>query len=232
VLAIEPGKGKAHYRRGLAYEGLGQYSAALDDLRQVSFIYLFIYLFIHSFIYSFIYSYFPDLNPQVMVTLPTLVVDEAFDRVETLYQMTPGMPSRENWKEEEEGKEEGKEKEGPFPPFPKERARIVDRAFRNVFSRAVGLTNALSYFVHDKPPPSPPSSPPSSPPPSPPPSPPRPSSSSSSSPPPLPPPPLPTHLVVRPDIKPAAVAAANAGNIDLAQELLLLNPSEGGELQQ
>jgi hypothetical protein len=57
VLAIEPGKSKAHYRRGLAYEGLGQYSAALDDLRQVSFIYLFIYSFIHLFIHLFIHIF-------------------------------------------------------------------------------------------------------------------------------------------------------------------------------
>lgn len=34
---IDPGKSKARYRRGLAYEGLGDYSSAYNDLRAVSF---------------------------------------------------------------------------------------------------------------------------------------------------------------------------------------------------
>lgn len=35
VLAIDPAKIKARFRQGLAYEGLGQLSAALEDLKEV-----------------------------------------------------------------------------------------------------------------------------------------------------------------------------------------------------
>jgi tetratricopeptide (TPR) repeat protein len=35
VLAIDPGKSKARYRRGLAYESLGKFQEAYEDLKQV-----------------------------------------------------------------------------------------------------------------------------------------------------------------------------------------------------
>jgi tetratricopeptide (TPR) repeat protein len=93
VLAIDPGKSKARYRRGLAYESLGKFQEAYEDLKQVRVNYK---LLSHVRFVSLASISTPkQLYAASEAGHHIPVVEEVMDRVWLRTVMPPGMSLRE-----------------------------------------------------------------------------------------------------------------------------------------